>query len=159
MSVERMRHATSRDSTSRKIARDVSGSTSSSALQEAQPFSRRQLHEGPREAPARGDQKTRGEPKVQGAQLAFASWPAGQLIAARAAERLMQTVDLAATAAVCGRAYRLARVGGASRWTLFGTGNRRTIGSIGILQVKLGQVAHSFVCMYRRVSQGERYSP
>lgn len=88
----------------------------------------------------------------------FASWAAGQLIAAHAAERLMQAVDFAATAAVGGRAYRLARVGGAARWTLFGTGNRRTIGSIGILWVKLGRAAHSFVCMYRRVSQGERYS-
>jgi hypothetical protein len=113
----------------------VSGSTSSSALQKARPFSRRQLYEAPGEAPgeapARGDQKSRGEPKLQAARVAFASWAVWRLVAARAAERLIQTVDLAATAAVGGRAYRLARVGGAARWTLFGTGNRRTIGSIG----------------------------
>jgi hypothetical protein len=113
------------------IGRGVNDSTSSSALQEAQPFSRRQLHEAPGEPPARRDQKARDEPKLRAARLAFASWAAGRLVAARAAERLMQTVELAATAAVGGRAYRLARVGGAARWTLFGTGNRRTIGSIG----------------------------
>jgi uncharacterized protein YeaO (DUF488 family) len=154
-----MRRVTSRDSTSRRTGRDVSGSTSSSALQKARPFSRRQLYEAPGEAPARGDQKSRGEPKLQAARVAFASWAVWRLVAARAAERLIQTVDLAATAAVGGRAYRLARVDGAARWTLYGTGNRRTIGSIEIIQVKLGRSAHSFVCMYRRVSQGERYSP
>ena len=153
-----MQHVTSQGSMCRTIARDVSGSTSSSALQEAQPFSQGQ-HEASGEPPAQGDQKTQGEPKVQAALMPFASWAVGQLVAARAAERLMQAVDWAATAAVGGRACRLARVGGAARWTLFCTGNRRTIGSIGILQVKLGQVAHSFVCMYRRVSQGERYCP
>jgi hypothetical protein len=153
-----MRHVTSRDSTSRKISRDVSGSPSSSALQQARPFSRGQ-HEASDEPPAQGDQKARGEPKVQAALMAFASWAVGQLVAAHAAECLMQAVDFAATAAVGGRAYRLARVGGAARWTLFGTGNRRTIGSIGILQVKLGRAAHSFISMYPRVSQGERYSP
>jgi hypothetical protein len=135
-----MRRVTSRDS-SRRIGRDVSGSTSSSALPAAQPFSR-QLDGASRELPARddrearGDRTTRGEPTVQAALTAFASWSAGQLelVGARAAERRIQTVELAATAAVGGRAYRLARVGGAARWTLFGTGNRRTIGSIGILQ-------------------------
>ena len=119
----------------------MSGSTSSSARQEAQPFARQLLEargepparrdQRPRvEEKARGDQKARGEPKLQAALVPFAAWAVGLLVAAHVAERLIQRVDLAATAAVCGRAYRLARVGGAPRWTLFCTGNRRTIGSI-----------------------------
>jgi uncharacterized protein YeaO (DUF488 family) len=148
-----MRRVTSRDWTSRRIGRGVSDSTSSSDLQGAQSFARRQLDE------AQGDSRTDGARKAQGALPAFESWAAGPLLGARGAPRLIQMVAPAATAAVGGRAYRLTRVGGAARWTLFGTANRRTIASIGIFRVRLGRAAHSFVCMYRRVSQDERYSP
>jgi hypothetical protein len=126
-----MRRATSRDSTSRRIGRDVSGSTFSSALQEPQPFARQQRDVARSEPQTHAGPKTQGAPKAKAARMAFASWAAGRLVAARGAARLIQKVELAATAAVGGRAYRLARVGGAARWTLFGTGNRRTIGSIG----------------------------
>jgi hypothetical protein len=105
----RMLRETSRDS--RHLGRGASGRISFSALQ-ARPYA---LAEWRRKC----------------GLLARGPWAGRLRVSARAVAHLFRLAERAwLVAAAGGRASRLTRAGGAARESLFGTGNRRTIGSI-----------------------------